>query len=208
MYDKKCQGPFRASTSIALASGSPRRRQLLTSLGVSFVVCSVDVQELDGDSGLSPDKLTLENAMLKLNEARKVCNTNVLICADTCVYCDRKIFGKPLNFDDAFNMLSFLSGKWHEVFTSFVIYKEEQALLRERTICSKVYLDVINPKVLHAYCSSKEPYDKAGGYAIQGVGAFMVQKIEGSYTNVVGLPVTEVVKELLDIGAIEPCASV
>jgi len=208
MYNKKCQGPFRSSCSIVLASGSPRRRVLLRQLGLSFSVCTSKVHELDDASGFQPDQLTKQNAILKLEAAKDLCSADVIICADTCVYCNSKIFGKPIDFQQAVEMLSQLSGRWHEVYTSFVIFRKKEDKLRKKTVTSRVYLDTISSEVLHAYCSSEEPYDKAGGYAVQGSGAFLVRKIEGSYTNVVGLPITELVKDLLELRAIEPCANV
>ncbi len=207
MYYKKCQGPFRSSCSIVLASGSPRRRVLLRQLGLSFSVCTGKVHELDDASGFQPDQLTMENAMMKLEAAKGPCSADVIICADTCVYCNGRVFGKPVDFQQAVEMLSQLSGRWHEVYTSFVLFRKKEDKLKQKTVISRVYLDIINSEVLHAYCSSEEPYDKAGGYAVQGSGAFLVREIEGSYTNVVGLPITELVRDLLALGAIEPCVN-
>ncbi len=207
MYHEKCQGPFCSSCSIVLGSGSPRRRDLLRQLGLSFSVCTGRVRELDDSSGLYPDKLTMQNAILKLEAVKDLCSADVIICADTCVYCSGKIFGKPVNFEHAVDMLARLSGRWHKVYTSFALFRREKGQLRKRTVVSRVFIDVINRDVLCAYCNSSEPYDKAGGYAIQGTGAFLVRQIEGSYTNVVGLPVTELVKDLLELGAIKPCVN-
>ncbi|NPA94001.1 MAG: septum formation protein Maf, partial [Thermodesulfobacteria bacterium] len=196
---------FRTARTIGLGSKSPRRRQLLENLGLEFELCSGDAEELDGSSGLSPKELTMENAIRKLHVVKESCNSQVVLCADTCVYCQGRILGKPKDFEDARSMLGFLSGKWHEVFTSFVVFDKSQQAQMEKTVTSRVFLDAIDTRVIDAYCGTEEPYDKAGAYAVQGAGAFLVRKIEGSYTNVVGLPITEVVEALLKVGAIEPC---
>ena len=207
MHHKECQGPFRSACSIVLGSGSPRRRELLKSIGLAFSICKARVQELDESSGLHPEQLTWENARRKLQASKARCNGDVILCADTCVFCQDVVLGKPSSFEEAQGMLKFLDKKWHQVFTSFVLLRKSDGLIREKTVTSRVYLDVINDGVLHAYCSSTEPYDKAGGYAVQGSGSFLTRQIEGSYTNVVGLPITETVESLLEIGAIEPCVT-
>ncbi len=205
MHNGECSGAFQTVRSIGLGSQSPRRRDLLQGLGLEFTICSVDVEELDGSSGLSPEDLTLENARIKLTGVRSKCDAQVVICADTCVFCQGKILGKPKNFEEAVSMLRLLSGRWHQVFTGVVVFDAESGRQFERTVLSRVFIDALGQEVIRAYCSMQEPYDKAGGYAVQGKGAFLVRKIEGSYTNVVGLPVTEVVEALLEIGAIRPC---
>ena len=207
MHNRKCQGPFRSACSLVLGSGSPRRKALLERLGLSFTVCIVEAEELDGTSGLSPEELTMENAMRKLSGAKKVCSADAVICADTCVYCEGKILGKPSSFDEAFSMLKFLNRKWHEVYTSFAALRVSSGQLKRKTVSSRVFIDVINEDILYAYCSSSEPYDKAGGYAVQGRGSFLTKRIDGSYTNVVGLPITETVETLLELGIIEPCVT-
>jgi len=207
MHNQQCQGPFRSACSIVLGSGSPRRKELLSSIGLTFSVCQAGVEELDQSSGLDPAELTMQNAMRKLGALERKCTGDVILCADTCVFCKGTILGKPSSFEDALGMLRFLDKKWHEVFTSFVLLRTSDGILKGTTVTSRVFLDVINEKVLRAYCSSEEPYDKAGGYAIQGSGAFLTRQIDGSYTNVVGLPITETVELLLELGAIEPCVS-
>ncbi len=205
MYHKKCKGPFRSIRTIALASGSPRRKRLLEALGLDFYVCSTDVKELDPASGLTPAEFTMQNAKLKLDGAVDICSQDFIICADTCVFHADRILGKPRHFAEAKAMLHYLSRKWHQVFTSFVVWQRSDGSLRQETVVSRVFLDPLNEDVISAYCSSDEPYDKAGGYAVQGTGAFLVRGIDGSYTNVVGLPLTEILAALLDMGAVEPC---
>ncbi len=207
MYYPECKGPFHSTCPIVLGSGSPRRRRLLEALGLSISVYSGSVKELGDSSGLPPDQFTMENAMRKLGATLEACDAEVILCADTCVYCDGVILGKPSSFQDAVNMLKMLDKRWHEVFTSFAVLRAHDNLLKQKTISSGVFIDVISDRALQAYCHTEEPYDKAGGYAIQGYGAFMARRIQGSYTNIVGLPVAETVRVLLDIGAIEPCVT-
>jgi septum formation protein len=126
----------------------------------------------------------------------------VVISADTIVVRDHEILGKPVNKDHALDMLLSLSGRWHEVITGFCILHLAQGLEYAQTISSQVYMPSCTREVLESYVATGEPMDKAGAYGIQGLGAFLVGEVRGSYTNVVGLPVREVLDALLAIKAI------
>lgn len=206
MHERKCEGPFQALIPIILASGSPRRRELLKGLGIDFEVIVTDEKELGEESGLLPRDLVIENAKLKARAVSKNRPSSLIIGADTCVYIDGKILGKPKNKKEAFFMLNLLSKRWHTVFTGVHCYCHEKGIEKEIVVETKVFLDSFDDEILKAYIDTGEPFDKAGGYAVQAVGGFMIRKIEGSYTNVIGFPMSEVIDILLDINAIKPCA--
>lgn len=124
------------------------------------------------------------------------------IGADTVVVCDGEIMGKPRDAADAARMLRKLSGVAHAVITGFAVYDRERADAIAEAVTTRVYFKQLREEEIDAYIATGCPFDKAGAYAIQGGAAHMVQKIEGSYTNVVGLPLCEVVEALRRIGAI------
>jgi len=205
--DQECLGPFRAKTSIVLASGSPRRRELLAALGLDFTIQAALVEEIGPESGLSPREMVLQNAEAKAREVYSKRGGAVVIGADTCVALAGRIYGKPEGMEDAVRMLSELSDRWHQVFTGTCVMgpAPEHAVLF--VVESRVYLSGFGMPAIRAYCRTGEPLDKAGAYAVQGVGSFMVREIRGSWTNVVGLPMTELSKTLLEAGVIEPCVN-
>ncbi len=205
MYNQECKGPFQATTAIVLASASPRRRDLMNRLGLGFQVSVATSQELGPESGLTPAELVEENAWVKAEEIASKRRDALVIGADTCVSLGDRIFGKPEDLEDAINMLSYLSGRWHRVYTGFCILWPAKAKRVVRVVATKVSLAQVSPDVIRSYCATGEPLDKAGAYAVQGAGSFMVRKISGSWTNVVGLPITELVESLMDLGAIRPC---
>ncbi len=205
MDNEKCSGPFRASASIVLASSSPRRRELLGNLGLEFSISAASSEELGPDSGLSPRELVLRNGTAKASEIALERKDAVIIGADTCVALGDEIFGKPRDEEDALRMLEALCNRWHQVFTGCCViipgHGKKVSFLAE----SSVFISGFGLDVLRAYCRTKEPFDKAGAYAVQGTGGFMVRQIKGSWTNVVGLPMTELVEVLLKAGVIKPC---
>ncbi len=196
MHNTKCRGPFRSLMPIVLASGSPRRKELLSSLGIDFDINPSHAEELSPTTDIAPKDYALENARLKSFKKK---NT-VVISADTIVVLENQIIGKPKDEQDAIHMLGRLCGRCHQVFTACVITKGEKTI--EFISESKVWLNAQPLSIIKAYIKTKEPMDKAGSYAVQGVGAFMVEKIEGSYTNVVGLPLSDVTEVLLELEAI------
>jgi septum formation protein len=173
---------------IILASASPRRRELLESLGLEFATCSPDIDEshLDGEA---PRDFAERLAREKATSIQADADT-LLIAADTIVVLDQTIMGKPATEQEAFEMLSSLSGRTHEVITGVCIRKGQTMTVISVTTC--VTFRTLDVAEIWRYIATGCPMDKAGAYAIQGGAAHMVQKIQGSYTNVVGLPLCEV----------------
>lgn len=173
---------------IILASKSPRRRELLTNLGVSIktMVSNIDEDEIKNSD---PAKLAQEIAYRKALKVKgDLAEDGIIIAADTVVFCDG-FLGKPKNKEDAYNMLMTLSGRKHQVITGFAIINTitgDEVLDYETT---DVYFKPLTPKDVQAYIATEEPMDKAGGYGIQGIASIFVEKIEGDYFNVVGLPI-------------------
>jgi septum formation protein len=191
-----------AEADIVLASASPRRSELLASAGIRCRVVPGDIPEEP-----LPDEEPIDHVLrLAEEKARAVAKSNAgrfFIGADTIVLCDGEIMGKPKDAADAERMLKKLSGIPHEVVTGFAIFDQErQGAIRE-SVRTKVYFKQLRDEEINAYIATGCPFDKAGAYAIQGGAAHMVQRIEGSYTNVVGLPLCEVVDALRRMGALE-----
>ncbi|RUM89925.1 MAG: septum formation protein Maf [Thermodesulfatator sp.] len=205
MYNKKCKGPFRTLVPLVLASGSPRRKELMERIGLDFHIKVSSSRELDTESGLEPHELVRENAILKARDIASVMPGHLVIGADTCVALSNRVFGKPRDTEDAVSMLEALAGRWHEVFTGLCIILPDHKKQITDVVKSRVYVMDFGPEVMRSYCESGEPMDKAGSYAVQGAGSFMIKEIHGSWTNVVGLPMTRIVEILLEAGAIEPC---
>lgn len=184
-----------------LASASPRRKELLEQIGLDFdiVVSNADEDIIKKDMNVS--LYVQELALIKANAVAKTLyqrgeKNKLIISADTIVVSDGEILGKPKNEDDAFLMLSKLSGKEHEVYTGFSIMRTKDMFTvanYEKTIVK--FFD-LEPEKIREYIALGEPMDKAGAYAIQGLGAIFVEKIDGDYQNVVGLPVGKLVRVL------------
>ncbi|MCX7991985.1 MAG: Maf family protein, partial [Proteobacteria bacterium] len=126
----------------------------------------------------------------------------VIISADAVVALKKKVIGKPVSLDDAIDILSRLEGKWHSVFTSYCIYLPHLDKKILRTVRTYVKFKPMKRKEIKNYVNSENVLDKAGAYAFQGIGGFMIEKIEGSPTNVIGLPLTEIVSDLLKLKVI------
>lgn len=176
-----------------LASSSPRRRELLEGVGLVFRILEVDIDESSG-SAEKPDDFVLRMAREKACRAADVINDETLpdlpvLAADTCVTLRGRILGKPRDIDQARSMLRDLSGSTHQVLTAVAVKYEDS--LWQKLSRTRVTFEKISPGELDAYCACGEPNDKAGAYAIQGLGAAFVKRIEGSYTGVVGLPMFE-----------------
>jgi septum formation protein len=184
---------------IILASKSPRRQQLLKDLGVQFKVITQDIEETF-PSHLKKEEVALYLALKKATAFEGVLHQEnlIVITADTIVCLGEKIIGKPNGYLDAINTLKSLSGKMHEVFTGVCIrLKEKKNLFFVR---SEVYFKTLSDDEIHFYLEHFKPYDKAGAYGIQDwIGLIGIEKINGSYHNVMGLPVKEVYESLLEI---------
>lgn len=172
--------------TIILASASPRRQELLRQIGCNFRVVVSDAEELSGD-GILPERLAVENAKRKAEAVAAEEGFNVpVLGADTVVSVDEMILGKPKDGTDAVRMLRLLSGRQHFVYTGIVIaYKGE---IYEDVVRTAVWVDTLSEKDIAAYIATGEPMDKAGAYAVQGLAAKFIPRIDGSFSNVVGLP--------------------
>jgi septum formation protein len=181
---------------LILASGSPRRKDLLEGIGIRFEVIPSDV-----DESFFPQESPIEGVRrLAFEKAREVSasyNHYWTLGADTVVVIDGRILGKPAHRDEARIMLSSLAGRSHEVFTGYALINSDCI---ERSVTgfsrSEVFIREMDRQEIEEYVETGEPMDKAGAYAIQGIGSAIVQRVSGSYTNVVGLPLCEVAREL------------
>ena len=185
--------------TIILASASPRRRELLAKTGLKFKVVTSHYEETI-THGLSPRKVAAEFAQGK---ARQVADSHpeaIVIAADTLVVCRGQLFGKPHTPDEARRMLKKLNGQRHQVVTSFCIMERARQKEHTETVSTSVYLKKLSDCEIDAYVKTGEPLDKAGAYAIQGLGAIIVEKIAGDYANVVGLPLFALAAALRDFG--------
>jgi len=173
---------------IILASSSPRRQSLLENLGICFSTISTNIDEsfLPQES---PRNAVRRLARLKAERAIPLLRENcLLIAADTIVVLDGQVMGKPGSKDDALEMLTQLSGRCHEVITAICIRTAGGCEVEDET--TRVYFRHLSEEEIRAYVASGEPADKAGTYGIQGRGGLLVQRIEGCYFNVVGLPMS------------------
>ncbi|TWJ13921.1 Maf family nucleotide pyrophosphatase [Geobacter argillaceus] len=189
------------ATEIVLASASPRRAELLESAGIRFVVVPGHIDETP-----FPNELPAAHVLRLAGEkARDVAGRETgrfFIGADTVVVCDGEIMGKPRDDGDAVRMLRKLSGVAHEVITGFAVLDRGQGTAVSRAVTTRVFFKPLADAEIAAYVETGCPLDKAGAYAIQGGAAYMVERIDGSYTNVVGLPLCEVVGALRTLGAV------
>lgn len=184
---------------IVLASASPRRSELLESAGIVFSVTPADIPE-EPLPGESPAAHVLRLATEKALAVAGSAEGELFIGADTIVVCDDEIMGKPVDAADARRMLATLSGRAHEVMTGFAVHDRTTGITHAEVVRTRVNFTSLTPEEIDAYIATGCPFDKAGAYAIQGGAASMVRGIEGSYTNVVGLPLCEVVELLRRLG--------
>jgi septum formation protein len=186
---------------IVLASASPRRSELLESAGVIFSVVPADIPE-EPLPGESPTAHVLRLAEEKALAVAGSSEGDLFIGADTVVVCDDEIMGKPVDAADARRMLTALSGRSHEVITGYAVHDRTVSVTHAEAVSTRVIFKPLTPVEIDAYIATGCPFDKAGAYAIQGGAAYMVRGIEGSYTNVVGLPLCEVVEALRRFGGV------
>jgi len=189
------------SSPLILASASPRRKELLRSVGLTFKVRPADVDE----TGLPDESPRSHVRRLSAEKASVITrrHPNALVLgADTIVVIDGRILGKPRDPKQARAMMRQLSNRRHTVFTGFTIACSRTGAVRTGVVQSAVYFRQISPEEIDWYAKSREPYDKAGGYAAQGMGASFIRSIRGSYTNVIGLPLCEVMEALKSLDAL------
>jgi septum formation protein len=187
---------------LMLASKSPRRYELLKQVGLDFDVIPSGIEE-DYIKGESPRKHVLRLAEAKALDVGNQHPDRWVVAADTIVYVDHSILGKPKSREEAKKMLRRLSGKEHRVLTGFSVQHLEKGKGDREAVQTMVKVKKLTQEEMEWYVKTREPFDKAGGYAIQGVGSFMIESIKGSYTNVVGLPVCELIQMMSRLGAIK-----
>ena len=184
---------------IILASASPRRKELLEKIGLNFEVEPSDITE-DLTSDLPPQKLAKKLSQEKALAVSKKYSDAIIIAADTIGVFEGKIIGKPHTPAEAKKMLSMLNGKSHLVITGFTIIDTKTGKTISKSLETKVYFRKLTGVEIDAYVKTGEPLDKAGGYAIQGLGALIVEKIAGDYYNVIGLPLSALAESLKRFG--------
>ncbi|MGE4552470.1 MAG: nucleoside triphosphate pyrophosphatase [Desulfovibrionaceae bacterium] len=198
---------YRSALPLVLASASPRRLELLGSLGIDFTVRPSRAPEPAPAPGEGPDAYAMRLAGLKAAAVAEKLPARLdraaVLAADTIVVLGNRVLGKPRDADDALEMLRLLRGQTHEVITGCCLLApgREPAHFAGRT---RVRMRAATDAELIAYVATGEPMDKAGAYAIQGLAACLISHVEGSYTNVVGLPLAKVLEVLLECGVVIP----
>ncbi len=198
------QAGFVVVGQLILASASPRRQMFLKDFGLDFMVkpASIDERNLPGES---PEEFVLRMAKEKAEIISLQHPTACVLAADTIVVLAREILGKPVDATDAQAMLNKMAGRSHEVLTGFCICRRDsRSFFVCQAVKTKVFFKPLSAELVAAYVSTGEPLDKAGSYGLQGCGGFLVEKIDGSYSNVIGLPLAEVMEELLGAGVVVP----
>lgn len=184
---------------LILASSSPRRAELMKQIGLNFEikVSSVDEALLPG---LSPPELVERLAERKAAAVARELNDGIVIGADTVVVWREQVLGKPLNEAEAFDMLSKLQGGVHEVFTGVALIDARSGKVLVSHEKTRVFFRAVEEEEISRYVASGEPFDKAGAYGVQGLAAIFIKRLEGCYTNVVGLPLARLSVMLKDFG--------
>ena len=198
---------------LILASASPRRRELLARVGIPLEIRATDIPEVgpaDGFPGLEVSRINArrkaEAIALQLQADATSGQSSasplgrLILAADTEVVLDGQALGKPGTPEEAFHMLKRLSGRTHTVITAFALFRSGTGKGITREVTTEVCFKALSDDEIRGYIATQEPFDKAGGYGIQGIGAFLVREIRGSYTNVVGLPLVEVLDALAELG--------
>ncbi|NQU63287.1 MAG: septum formation protein Maf [SAR324 cluster bacterium] len=189
---------FKQNRKFILASGSPRRKQYFERYNLQFGILTSSIDE-SVQGGEDPVVYARRLAREKgLSVAGNLKNNEIVIAADTIVVIDNRILGKPKSQKDVLPMLLHLNGNSHLVITAYFIFDCQSQLEIVRDVTSKVIFNKVSKNLLVAYAALEEPLDKAGAYSIQGIGTFLVQSIEGSYNNIVGLPIESLIQDLLD----------
>jgi len=187
--------------NIVLASGSPRRLELLRMIGIKDFKVIPDTSDEKMIPGLSPEQTVCTIALQKARNVSLSCGgDDLIIAADTLVYLDGHPLGKPVSPEDAAAMLSALSGRRHTVYTGLALLRGGISVTASEK--TDVYFREMSSNEIHAYVESGEPMDKAGAYAAQGRGAVFVERVEGEFFNVIGLPICRFGKMLREFGVI------
>ena len=187
---------------IILASSSPRRKELLAALGLAFEVIHPSSGETVSGNETPEDFVLRVSAEKAASVSGRLGDGVIVIGADTIVVVDGEILGKPGDSKEASSMLRKLSGKEHRVYTAFSIVRPKNEILHSEIVDTRVRVKPLAASEIEGYIKTGEPMDKAGAYGIQGIGSFMVSGIEGSYSNVVGLPADELLAALKKLGIV------
>lgn len=187
--------------SIILASESPRRIDILRTLGIPFSIIPPNIEEVRRKDE-SPRDFVMRISFEKAQRVGSHFPDKWVIGADTAVVYKNKIMGKPNSEKDAYNMLKMLRGKWHKVITGYCILNVSKDVVYRDAVETKVFVRDLSDEEIIRYIKTSEPIGKAGSYAVQGRGGYMVKEIKGSYTNVVGLPACEIAEILLSLGVL------
>jgi septum formation protein len=182
-----------------LASSSPRRRELLTSIGIPFDVVPSHVPE-EHQPGEAPEEYVARLSRDKANAIAAKHPSQWVIAADTTVLLGDQLLEKPADPPDAARMLSLIAGKTHTVYTGVTLQHLDQQYCETRVAESEVRMLPLSPRDIEWYVATGEPLDKAGAYAVQGIGAMFIDSIHGSYTNVVGLPLATLFQMMRKVG--------
>ncbi|USG64137.1 Maf family protein [Brevibacillus ruminantium] len=178
---------MKSSTTLILASSSPRRRELLQTIGLSFTVITSDVDE-STEPDLSPQEVVEQLAYRKAKTVAEKVEEGVVLGSDTVVVLDGVILGKPTDEEHAFQMLTSLQGREHVVYSGVALIDAKTGRVELNHSKTQVRIRSLTEREILAYIRTGEPMDKAGSYAIQGIGATLVESIAGDYFTVVGLP--------------------
>ena len=191
---------MKLSCPVVLASASPRRKELLASLGIDFTVVPAEVEEIGPEQGHPAAETVRMNAVLKAAAVSPQYPGSLVIGSDTVVECGGRIFGKPHDPDEAAAMLRDLSGREHRVMTGVAFRLEERKLDRSFTEISRVRFKVLSGETIRQYMKLVNVLDKAGAYAVQEHSELILDRLDGSLSNVIGLPVERLAEELRRAG--------
>ena len=186
---------FKLDRPLILASGSPRRKEILETMGLSYII---DVSDADESFQGDPEAMVLELSKRKAEAVAVKHENAIILAADTLVF-GSEVLGKPRDAKDAARMLRALSDNWHSVYTGVTMINTHTGKTISRADATRVHFVRLSDAEIDAYVATSEPLDKAGAYGIQGMGGMFIDKIEGSYSNVVGLPMALVRSMLMDI---------
>jgi len=191
-----------AAPPLILASASPRREEMLRLAGVRFAILHGNVNETPR-AGEAPQDYALRLSEAKARVVAALRPGHWVLGADTIVTIDGELLGKPATRDEARCMIRKLSGREHTVITAFTLVNSGRGEVIRRAVASQVRFKNVPDDEVEWYVSTAEPYDKAGGYAVQGKASFLISEVHGSYTNVVGLPLCEVIEALKGLGLVD-----
>jgi septum formation protein len=190
---------MRAARQLVLASTSPRRRELLEDAGFRFEICAPNVAE-SRSLQLSARELTLANAIRKARAAARLHSDAVVLACDTVVSLDGAIIGKPSDMEQAREFLQRLNGRTHQVCSAVCVLDRAQSIHRQFTEFTNVTFRKLRPREIDSYLRKIDPLDKAGGYAAQESGSEIIARVDGSFSNVVGLPMEQTTLLLREFG--------